>query len=88
MAILGTANIGLDSSVGKSAGMSNQRSWVQTLIQSFFFAHVKLIQKVVQIGRPVGSFIVENFFVLLQDLAARAREGKLQLNEFQGGSFR
>ena len=30
----GTANIGLNSSVGKSAGTSNQRSWVQTPIQS------------------------------------------------------
>ena len=32
----GTPNIGLDSSVGKSAGTSNQRSQVQTPIQSNF----------------------------------------------------
>ena len=34
--IWGIANMGLDSSVGKSAGTSNQRSQVQTPIQSNF----------------------------------------------------
>ena len=31
-----TANIGLDSSVGESAGMSNHRSRVQAMVQSNF----------------------------------------------------
>ena len=36
LTIWGTANIGLDSSVGKNAGTSNQRSRVQTPIKSNF----------------------------------------------------
>ena len=36
LTIWGTANIGLNSSVGKNAWTSNQRSWAQTPVQSSF----------------------------------------------------
>ena len=60
MTIRGTANVGLDSSVGKSAGTSNQRSQVQPPAKSNFLCSSEIKKKMLYNCAEVRAKVLPN----------------------------